>query len=188
MIYIEKKQDLKNMAIWFTGLSGSGKTTLAKEFQCRMKEAGLFCMVLDGDEVRRGINAGLGFTKEDRFENIRRIAEVAKLFVKNGIDCVVSTISPYTELSEMARRIIGKEYFAEIFINAPLSVCEERDVKGLYKCARQNILSGFTGIQDIYVPPTNPDLEINTDKLSLRESLEKLTGWFEHKITILDPA
>jgi len=181
MNYDKSYFEVRGKALWFTGLSGAGKTTLARSFQHRLRQEGVFCVVLDGDELRQGINAGLGFTMQDRSENIRRIAEITRLFIDNGITCAVSTISPYPELRENARNIIGKESFAEIFVNAPLSVCEERDVKGLYKKARQNEISGFTGIQDKYVAPINPDLEIRTDLLSIDEATHRLAAWFEQQ-------
>lgn len=176
----------KGMALWFTGLSGSGKTTLAKGFHTRLRDKNIFSVILDGDELRKGINAQLGFTPEDRAENIRRIAEIAKIIVDNGIVCLVSTISPYPKLRSDAREIIGDRFFTEIFINAPLSVCEERDVKGLYKRARDKAIPDFTGIQDKYIPPGNPDLEIRTDLLSEAESIELMFSWFRQKI-ILSP-
>lgn len=173
---------MKGKALWFTGLSGAGKTTLARELYAHFSKKKVFCVILDGDILRQGLNMDLGFSVEDRTENVRRIAEVARLLVNNGITCIVSTISPYTELRDNAKRIIGQEHFLEIFINAPLSVCEERDVKGLYQKARQNQITSFTGIQDDYMPPASPHLEVRTDILSIEESLERLVVWFEELV------
>jgi adenylylsulfate kinase len=175
--------DQKGKALWFTGLSGAGKTTLAKALHERFKKNKIFCVILDGDELRQTINAGLGFSSADRSENIRRIAEIARLMVNNGIICIISTISPYPELRANAKQIIGEEHFSEIFINAPLSVCEERDVKGLYKKARQNKIGSFTGVHDEYTPPEFPDLEIMTDVFSIEESVEKIYNWYLQIVT-----
>jgi adenylylsulfate kinase len=174
----------KGKALWFTGLSGAGKTTLAKALYARLRICSKFCIILDGDDLRQGVNAGLGFSLSDRVENIRRIAEIAKLLINNGVICIVSTISPYPELRLNASQIIGKDHFFEVFINSPLEVCEERDVKGLYRKARQNKISAFTGIQDEYIPPTNPHLEIRTDIYSIEQSAEKLFTWFEQLVPV----
>lgn len=144
----------------------------------------MMCVILDGDELRKGISANLGFSVEDRTENIRRTAEIARLLVTNGIICIVSTISPYPELRNTAKKIIGEPYFFEVFINAPLSVCEERDVKGLYNKARMNEISSFTGVHDAYIPPESPDLEIRTDLLSIEESLEKIVALLECDVSV----
>lgn len=168
----------KGKVLWFTGLSGAGKTTIAQALHAQWMQQQCFCIILDGDQLRQGINAGLGFSVEDRRENIRRIAEIARLLVDNGIICIVSTISPYAALRDMAKQIIGPGSFSEIFINAPLPVCEQRDVKGLYHKARQNQINSFTGVHDSYEPPVHPDLEIKTDILNLEESVQAITNWF----------
>jgi adenylylsulfate kinase len=160
--------------VWFTGLSGAGKSTLARGLQRRFRLNGYASVVLDGDELRDGLNAELGFSKEARMENIRRAAEVAKILIKNDIFCVVSTISPYPEMREKARKIIGEASFVEVFVNAPLAVCEERDVKGFYKRARQNLVTDFTGVQDAYIPPESPHLEIRTDILSVENAVSEI--------------
>jgi len=156
------KQNAK--VIWFTGLSGSGKTTLASLLEKRLFELNYFCQILDGDNVRSGINKNLKFTEQDRMENIRRIAEVSKLFMNCGIILICAFISPTNEMRNMAREIIGDEDFLEIFVNTPLEICEQRDPKGLYKRARSGELKNFTGISSPFELPENAFLEIdNTD-------------------------
>ena len=157
--------------LWFTGLSGSGKSTLAALLERRLFEEGFFPKVLDGDNIRSGINNNLGFSEADRMENIRRIAEVARLFLDSGILCINSFISPKREMRALARQIIGPTDFIEIYVNAPLEVCEGRDVKGLYQKARQGLIRGFTGIDDAYEAPENPDVEIRTDQMGVEESV-----------------
>lgn len=150
--------------IWFTGLSGSGKTTLASLLEKRLFELNYFCQILDGDNVRSGINRNLKFTEEDRLENIRRIAEVSKLFMNCGIILICSFISPTNEMRKMAKDIVGENDFLEIFVNTPLEVCEERDPKGLYKKARAGEIKNFTGISSPFEIPENPFVEVdNTD-------------------------
>jgi adenylylsulfate kinase len=160
--------------VWFTGLSGAGKTTLAISLHRRLADNKLFSVLLDGDELRQGINAGLGFSPAERGENIRRAAEISRLFVSNGIISIVSTISPYPELRANARNIIRPHRFLEVYVSAPLAVCEQRDVKGFYRKARKNQIDDFTGIQDAYIPPECPDLEIRTDQYTIDESVEKI--------------
>ena len=172
--------------VWFTGLSGAGKTTLARGLQQRFRQNGYPSVILDGDELREGINSGLGFSKEARMENIRRAAEIAKILINNEVFCIVSTISPYPEMREKAREIIGAESFVEVFVNTPISVCEERDVKGFYKKARQNQVADFTGVQDAYLPPENPDLEIRTDILSVDSAVSTIYTHLElHKVSVI---
>jgi adenylylsulfate kinase len=177
---------MRGKVLWFTGLSGAGKTTLAQALRDYLSGSNVLSIVLDGDVLRKGLNADLGFSAADRAENIRRVSELAKFLSNEGITCIVSTISPYAELRANARRIVGEDVFLEIYISAPLSVCEQRDVKGLYRKARANHINGFTGIQDSYEPPSQPDLEINTDIQSVAESLAKLSGWFSemHNINV----
>ncbi|MCI5082408.1 MAG: adenylyl-sulfate kinase [Saprospiraceae bacterium] len=160
--------------IWLTGLSGSGKSTIAQHLERRLFNDGYFAQVLDGDNIRSGINSNLGFSVEDRQENIRRIAEIAKLYVQSGIISINSFISPTTQIRQLASDIIGKEDYVEIFINAPLEVCEERDVKGLYQKARKGIIKGFTGIDSPYEAPENPFLEIRTDQISIEKAVEQI--------------
>lgn len=178
----ENRLGQKAKVIWFTGLSGSGKTTIAHHLEKRLHEKGFFTMVLDGDNVRTGINNNLGFSEDDRRENIRRIAEVSKLFLNCGIITINCFISPVSELREMAKKIIGADDFIEVYVNAPLEVCEERDVKGLYKKARQGEIRDFTGIQSPFEAPVNPDLEINTDRLDIEQSVNKVLDFILPKI------
>ncbi|MBT6997069.1 MAG: adenylyl-sulfate kinase [Prolixibacteraceae bacterium] len=156
------KQQAK--VIWFTGLSGSGKTTLASLLEKKLFELNYFCQILDGDNVRSGINKNLKFTEVDRLENIRRIAEVSKLFMNCGIILICAFISPTNEMRHLARKIVGDDDFLEIFVNTPLQVCEQRDPKGLYKKARTGEIKNFTGISSPFEEPDNAFLEVkNTD-------------------------
>jgi adenylylsulfate kinase len=161
--------------LWFTGLSGSGKSTLAIALERQLFDKGYSVVVLDGDNIRTGINNNLSFTPEDREENIRRIAEVAKLFLSNGMICIVSFISPTIAMRNKARQIIGPEDFVEIFIDTPIEICEARDVKGLYKKARAGEIADFTGVNAPYEAPVNPDVHIRTEGISVEESLNELT-------------
>jgi len=158
--------------IWFTGLSGSGKSTIALALERRLYSDGFFTQLLDGDNVRTGINNNLGFTKEDREENIRRIAEVSKLFCNSGVICINSFVSPTIEIREKAKQIIEQDNFLEIFVNTPLEVCESRDVKGLYKKARKGEIKNFTGIDAPFQAPINPFLEIRTEHQTIEESVD----------------
>ncbi len=160
--------------IWLTGLSGAGKTTLAKHVEKELFVKGFLTQVLDGDNIRTGINNNLGFTDSDRFENIRRIAEISKLFVNCGVITINCFISPTEEIRDMARRIIGADDFIEVYVNAPLRVCEERDVKGLYTRARRGEIKEFTGITSPFETPENIDIEIRTDLLSVEESVKQI--------------
>ena len=160
--------------LWLTGLSGSGKSTVAIALERELQRRGLLCRILDGDNIRSGINSNLGFSAEDRRENIRRIAEVAKLFVDTGIITIAAFISPTQEMRELAATIIGADDFKEIYVSTPLAVCEQRDVKGLYARARKGEIRNFTGIDAPFEPPTHPALTLDTSKLSLEESVGRL--------------
>ena len=160
----EKRNQHKSRVIWFTGLSGSGKSTVANATEKVLHDMGLQTYILDGDNVRMGLNKDLGFSHEDRTENIRRITEVANLFADSGSIILTAFISPYIEDRDSAREIIGNEDFIEVFVSADLSVCEERDPKGLYKKARAGEIKGFTGIDAPYEEPINPELVVETDK------------------------
>lgn len=160
--------------LWFTGLSGSGKSTVAIALERELQRRGLLCRILDGDNIRTGINANLGFSADDRRENIRRIAEVSKLFVDTGVITIAAFISPTEELRQMAARIIGTDDFKEIYISTPLEECERRDVKGLYARARRGEVKNFTGISAPFEAPEHPALSLDTSKLSLEESVAEL--------------
>ena len=152
----------KPSVVWFTGLSGSGKTTTAEALERELTELGHHCYILDGDKIRQGLNKDLGFTASDRVTNIRRIAEVARLFVDAGLFAIVAIISPFEQERRMARELMNESEFIEIYMNTPLSVCEERDPKGLYKKARLGKLPNFTGIDSPYEPPKDPELELRS--------------------------
>ncbi|MGK7929321.1 MAG: adenylyl-sulfate kinase [Spirulina sp.] len=162
----------KGVTIWFTGLSGAGKTTISHKVAEELRSRGYKLEVLDGDIVRTNLTKGLGFSKADRDENIRRIGFVAHLLTRNGVIVIVSAISPYREIRDEVRGRIG--HFVEVYANAPLEVCEDRDVKGLYKRARAGEIKQFTGIDDPYEPPLNPEVECRTDKEELTESVQKV--------------
>jgi adenylylsulfate kinase len=160
--------------IWFTGLSGSGKTTLASQLEKRLFELNYFCQILDGDNVRSGINKNLEFTEKDRLENIRRIAEVSKLFMNCGIILICSFISPTNEMRDLAREIIGEDDFLEIFVNTPLEVCEQRDPKGLYKKARAGKIKNFTGISSPFEEPKNPFIVVDNTNPNIDETIRQM--------------
>ncbi|WP_289075116.1 adenylyl-sulfate kinase [uncultured Bacteroides sp.] len=172
-----------SVMIWFTGLSGSGKSTIAIALERELQKRGLLCRILDGDNIRSGINNNLGFSEEDRVENIRRIAEIGKLFVDTGIITIAAFISPNSDIREMAANIIGKENFLEIFVSTPIEECERRDVKGLYAKARRGEIKNFTGISAPFEAPANPALSIDTSKLSVEESVNKLLELILPKIS-----
>ncbi len=167
----------KGLTIWFTGLSGAGKTTITNALAQELSQKEYSIEVLDGDVVRQNLTKGLGFSKEDRDENIRRIGFVANLLTKHGVIVLVSAISPYQQIRQEVREKIGD--FVEVFVNAPLSTCESRDVKGLYKQARAGQIKGFTGIDDPYEAPLNPEVECRTDLETLAESLHKVWSKIE---------
>ncbi len=164
----------RGMMIWFTGLSGSGKSTIAIGVERELHQRGLLCRILDGDNIRSGINAGLGFSAEDRRENIRRIAEVGKLFVDTGIITLAAFVSPTNEYRTMARDIIGAEDFFEVYVSTPLEECERRDVKGLYARARRGEVKDFTGISAPFEVPEHPALSIDTSKQPLEQSVKQV--------------
>lgn len=164
----------RSVMIWFTGLSGSGKSTIAIALERELHQRGLLCRILDGDNIRSGINNNLGFSEEDRVENIRRIAEVSKLFIDSGIITIAAFISPNNDIREMAAEIIGADDFLEIFVSTPLEECEKRDVKGLYAKARRGEIKNFTGISAPFEAPEHPALAIDTSKVSLEESVGQL--------------
>lgn len=170
-IYLKQKAKV----IWFTGLSGSGKTTLASMLEKRFFELNYFCQILDGDNVRSGINKNLKFTEEDRMENIRRIAEVSKLFMNCGIILICAFISPTREMREMAKEIIGEDDFLEIFVDTPIEICEQRDPKGLYKKARAGEIKNFTGISSPFEVPDKPFLVVDNTNPNMNDTVRFMT-------------
>ena len=165
----EDRNQQKSRVLWFTGLSGSGKSTVANATEKLLHDLDIHTYILDGDNVRMGLNKDLGFAPEDRTENIRRITEVSKLFADAGIIVLTAFISPYLDDRKSARKIIGDVDFIEIYVKADLSVCESRDPKGLYKKARAGEIKGFTGIDAPYEPPVNPEIVLETDRYSIIE-------------------
>lgn len=165
--------------LWFTGLSGSGKTTIAKQLEKKLFEQRYLAQVLDGDNIRSGLNQNLGFSLEDRMENVRRIAEVSKLYLNSGVIVIASFISPTEEIREMAKNIIGAEDFIEIFINTPLEVCESRDIKGLYQKARRGEIREFSGINSPYEAPPNPDIEIKTTETTIENAVDLIFEYLQ---------
>ncbi len=164
----------KGVVIWITGLSGSGKSTIANEVAYKLHKMGKITYVLDGDNVRHGLNKDLGFSPEDRNENIRRISEVAKLFADAGVITLTAFISPYRKYRNFCRELVGPRRFIEVYAKASLKTCEDRDPKGLYKKAREGIIKDFTGINAPYEEPENPELIADTDKETVEESAEKV--------------
>lgn len=168
--------------VWFTGLSGSGKSTIAIALERELHKRGILCRILDGDNIRSGINNNLGFSETDRVENIRRIAEVSRLFVDTGIVTIAAFISPNNDIREMAARIIGPDDFLEVYVSTPLEECERRDVKGLYAKARKGEIKNFTGISAPFEAPLHPALTLDTSVLSLEESVNRLLALVLPKI------
>lgn len=187
MMTREDKETLlkqRGLMIWFTGLSGSGKSTIAVALERELHQKGLLCRILDGDNIRSGINSNLGFSPEDRVENIRRIAEVGKLFVDTGIITLAAFISPNEELRRMAAGIIGEKDFLEIYISTPIEECERRDVKGLYARARKGEIKEFTGISAPFEAPENPALSLDTSVLDLQDCVGQLLDLVLKKVVI----
>lgn len=174
----------KGLMVWFTGLSGSGKSTLAVALERELHQRGLLCRILDGDNIRSGINNNLGFSAADREENIRRIAEVGKLFVDTGIITLAAFISPDEKMRQLAASIIGNGDFLEVYVNTPIEACEKRDVKGLYAKARKGEIKNFTGVSAPFEAPENPDISIDTFVTSLEESVQALLSIILPKIKI----
>ena len=164
----------KSQMIWLTGLSGSGKSTLAIALERELHKRGLLCKILDGDNIRSGINNNLGFSDADRIENIRRIAEVGRLFIDSGVIVIAAFISPTEEIRQMAADIIGRDDFSEVHVSTPIEECERRDIKGLYAKARRGEIADFTGISSPFEEPTHPLIAIDTTNLTIEEATEQL--------------
>lgn len=174
----------RSVVIWFTGLSGSGKSTIANRLEKALFDKRLRTYSLDGDNIRGGLNKGLSFSKEGRHENLRRIAEVGKLFVDAGIVTIAAFISPLRKDRALVREIIGNDDFLEVYVNTSLEACEERDVKGLYKKARSGEIREFTGIDAPYEAPVDPDIEIKSEKQSIEEAVEQILAAIEDKLRL----
>ncbi|HYG02448.1 MAG TPA: adenylyl-sulfate kinase [Chryseosolibacter sp.] len=185
-VSFEQRQKLmgqRPQLIWFTGLSGSGKSTLAVQLEAQLFANGFKTYLLDGDNIRTGLNKDLTFSDEGRVENIRRIGEVCKLFLDAGVVVLSAFISPFNSDRDQVKNIVGAQNYIEVFVNAPLEVCEQRDVKGLYKKARAGEVKHFTGIDSPYEIPSSPDVVINTHENSIEESLNKLLNVVRSRIT-----
>ncbi|WP_321348189.1 adenylyl-sulfate kinase [uncultured Draconibacterium sp.] len=178
---IRLKQKAK--VIWFTGLSGSGKTTVSSALEKKLFEMGYFTQLLDGDNIRSGINNNLGFSQDDRLENIRRIAEVSKLIMNCGVIVLCAFISPTDKIRNMAKNIIGEDDFIEVFVDTPIEECEQRDVKGLYEKARKGIIKDFTGVSAPFDKPADANVVIDTSVVPLDESVEKIFEVIKKDIT-----
>ncbi len=170
----EKLLNQHSVVVWLTGLSGSGKSTIARALELELHQKGYISKLLDGDNVRTGLNNNLGFSDNDRKENIRRIAEVSKLFLESGIVLINCFISPTQLIRDQVRNIVGEENYFEIFVNTSLDTCERRDTKGIYAKARKGLIKEFTGISAPYEEPINPDIEIRTEEISLEQSVEMI--------------
>jgi adenylylsulfate kinase len=176
-----KLNNYNSCVVWFTGLPSSGKSTIASEVEHQLNSKGIRTYLLDGDNVRHGLNSNLGFSPEDREENIRRIGEVAKLFVDAGIITLVAFISPYRKDREKARHILEAGEFIEVYVKCPAEVCEQRDPKGLYQKARQGEIKEFTGVSAPYEEPLHPEIVLETDKLAVDESVKKIIDYLENR-------
>ena len=174
----------KSYLIWFTGLSGSGKSTLANLVEIELHKKGLSTYTLDGDNIRQGINKNLSFSPEDRTENIRRIGEIANLMIDAGLITLAAFISPYKKDRQGVKNIVGADNFIEIYVNTSIEECERRDVKGLYKKARNGEIKNMTGISSPYEAPVNPDFEVITDRQSVEESVDHILKFLNQKINL----
>lgn len=173
----------RGKVIWLIGLSGSGKSTIAQHLEAKLYDEGFLTQVLDGDNIRSGLNSNLTFSDTDRLENIRRISEVAKLFANCGVVTLASFITPTEAIRKMAKEIIGEDKYIEVFVSTTLEACEDRDVKGLYDKARQGIIKNFTGIDSVFETPQNPAIVIPTEGLTIEESVQKLYDFIIEKIS-----
>lgn len=175
----------KSYLLWFTGLSGSGKSTLANLVEIALRKQGVSTYILDGDNIRQGINKDLSFTPKDRSENIRRIAEISNLMLDAGLVTLAAFVSPYIKDREIVKNIVGPNNFIQIYINTSLAECERRDVKGLYKKARIGEIKNMTGISAPYQPPVSPDLEITTDGQTIQESVDTILKFIKKKLKLI---
>lgn len=183
----QKRSELKDhnsIVVWFTGLSGSGKSTIANQVEARLFKKGIHTYSLDGDNIRRGLNKDLGFSEEERSENLRRIAEVAKLFLDSGTVVLSAFITPLESDRELARKILGKKNFVEVFVDTSLEECERRDVKGHYKKARKGEIKNFTGISAPFENPIDPELRIKTEEEKVEDSVQRVLDHILSKIRI----
>lgn len=178
----QKLKGHRPLTLWFTGLSGSGKSTIANAFEQKLYDEGIHTYTLDGDNIRLGINANLTFSPEDRAENLRRVAEVAKLMNDAGLVVLAAFVSPYRKDREKVKNIVGNDNFVEIYVNTPLETCEARDVKGLYAKARKGEIQNFTGVNAPYEPPLNSDISIDTSKESIETSVATLWEQLKNRI------
>lgn len=177
----EKLKKQRGVVLWFTGLSGSGKSTIANEVENQLNRMGYHTYLLDGDNIRYGLNKDLGFSDKDRSENIRRISEVAKLFVDAGIIAITAFISPFMKDRQQAKEIIGNDNFIEVFIDTPFEECAKRDPKGLYEKALNGKIKNFTGLDSPYEKPLNPDIYVNTLEYNIEESAKKIVEFLKNK-------
>jgi adenylylsulfate kinase len=175
----QKLNGHRSFILWFTGLSGAGKSTIAYRVEEELYKRGIRTYVLDGDNIRIGLNKDLGFSKKDREENIRRVGEVAKLFVDAGIVVLTAFISPYKKDRHFVRNLVGEKEFIEVYVKCPIEICEKRDPKGLYKKAKDGIIKQFTGVDDQYEEPENPELVLETDKMSIDECVKKILDYLD---------
>lgn len=173
----QKRNKHKSAVLWFTGLSGSGKSTITVELEKKLYQLGIYTYRLDGDNIRHGLNKNLGFTPEDRAENIRRIGEVSKLFIDAGVLTLTAFISPYREDRNLVRALLPDKEFIEVYVKCSLEACEERDPKGLYKKARAGAIAGFTGVDAPYEEPIAPELTIDTEKQSIEEATQQVINY-----------
>ena len=176
----------ESFLIWFTGLSGSGKSTIANSLERKLYENGVHTFILDGDNVRKGLNKDLDFTEEGRIENIRRIGEVSNLLVQSGAVALSAFVSPFLNDRRQVKDLVGEKNYVEVFVDCPLEICEQRDVKGLYKKARNGEIKNFTGIDSPFEAPVHPDVHVHSDKLSVEESVEMVYAAIKEKLSNIE--
>jgi len=179
-----KIKNQKSFVIWFTGLSGSGKSTIANELECKLWELNKHTYLLDGDNIRQGLNSDLGFSDKDRKENIRRVAQLAKLFTDSGLITIVAFISPFKKDREMVKALFSNKEFIEVFIDTPLEICINRDTKGLYKKALKGEIKNFTGVSSPYEKPANPDIHIKTNITNIEEATNQIINFLKKHLLL----